>query len=90
QRTEMVNALRAVLYEYGHIVPRGMVQLSRMQEIAEAPNSDLPKLVREECLDLVEQIADLTRAMPGRRRQRNLRPKPTWRAVSRQCPALVR
>lgn len=66
QRTEMVNALRAVLYEYGHIVPRGMIQLTRMQEIAEAPNSDLPKLVREECLDLVEQIADLTRKIDAR------------------------
>lgn len=66
QRTEMVNALRAVLYEYGHIVPRGMVQLARMQEIAEAPNSDLPKLVREECLDMIEQISDLTRKIDFR------------------------
>lgn len=66
QRTEMVNALRAVLYEYGHIVPRGMVQVTRMREIAEAPNSDLPRLVQEECLDLVEQIAELTRRIDTR------------------------
>lgn len=43
-----------------------MVQLTRMREIVEAPNSDLPRLVREECLDLVEQIAELTRRIDTR------------------------
>jgi hypothetical protein len=30
QPTELVNALRACLYEYGHVVPHGMRQIGRM------------------------------------------------------------
>ena len=57
QRTELVNALRASLYEYGHVVPQGIRQIKRIAEILEAPNNDLPDLMREECRDMVEQIA---------------------------------
>ena len=60
QRTELVNALRAGLYEYGHIVPQGIHQIKRIDEILCAPNSDLPDLMREECRELLEQIADKT------------------------------
>ena len=60
QRTELVNALRAVLYEYGHIVPQGLVQLKRIEAILAERDSDLPMLVREECRDLLEQIAEKT------------------------------
>ena len=60
QRTELVNALRACLYEYGHIVPQGIHQIKRIDEILCAPNSDLPDLMREECRELLEQIADKT------------------------------
>lgn len=60
QRTELVNALRASLYEYGHIVPQGIGQLGRIKEIIDATNSDLPELMREECGDLLEQIAEQT------------------------------
>ena len=60
QRTELVNALRSVLYEYGHVVPKGMAHLKRIEAILEEPNSDLPALVREECQDLIEQIAEKT------------------------------
>jgi len=60
QRTEMVNALRACLYEYGHAVPQGIHQIKRIAEILDAPNSDLPDLMREECRDLLEQIAEKT------------------------------
>jgi transposase len=59
-RTELVNALRACLYEYGHVVPRGIHQIKRIAEILDAPNSDLPDLMREECRDLLEQIAEKT------------------------------
>ena len=57
QRTELVNALRASLYEYGPVVPQGIRQIKRIAEILEAPNNDLPDLMREECRDMVEQIA---------------------------------
>lgn len=60
QRTELVNALRASLYEYDHVVPQGIQQIKRISEILEVPNSDLPVLMREECRDLVEQIAEQT------------------------------
>lgn len=60
QRTELVNALRACLYEYGHVVPQGIRQIKRIEEILEASNSDLPDLLREECRDLLEQIAEKT------------------------------
>ncbi|NKJ40189.1 IS110 family transposase [Rhizobium sp. SG570] len=60
QRTELINALRAYLYEYGHVVPQGTRQLGRIEDILNAPNCDLPDLVREECRTLLEQIAEKT------------------------------
>lgn len=60
QRTELVNALRACLYDYGHVVPQGIYQIGRIAEILDAPNSDLPDLMREECRDLLQQIAEKT------------------------------
>ncbi|MEW9855257.1 IS110 family transposase [Novosphingobium sp. M1R2S20] len=60
QRTELVNALRACLYEFGHVVPLGIHQLGRIKGILDEPNSDLPELMREECGDLIKQIAEKT------------------------------
>jgi transposase len=60
QRTELVNALRACLYEYGHAVPQGVHHIKRIAEILDAPDSDLPDLMREECAELLEQIAEQT------------------------------
>ncbi|MER9585759.1 hypothetical protein [Mesorhizobium sp. M0276] len=39
QRTELVNALRSVLYEYGHVVPKGIAHVKRIESILEEPNS---------------------------------------------------
>jgi len=60
QRTELVNALRSVLYEYGHVIPKGIAHIKRIEDILADPNSDLPALVREECFDLIEQISEKT------------------------------
>ncbi|AWI62525.1 IS110 family transposase [Sinorhizobium fredii] len=60
QRTELVNALRAVLYEYGHTIPQGIVHLKRIEALLDESNSDLPGLVREECRDLLAQICEKT------------------------------
>tara|TARA_R110000765_G_scaffold135969_3_gene235086 strand:+ start:880 stop:1224 length:345 start_codon:yes stop_codon:yes gene_type:complete len=60
QRTELVNALRASLYEYGHVVPQRIRQIKWIAKILEAPNSDLPNLMLEECRDMVQQIAEQT------------------------------
>ncbi|WFU07429.1 IS110 family transposase (plasmid) [Rhizobium sp. CB3171] len=60
QRTELANALRGCLYEYGYVIAQGMHQLKRVDEILNDPNSDLPNLMREECRDLMDQIAEKT------------------------------
>ena len=66
QRTELVNAVRAVLYEYGHVFPKGIAHLTRIEEIVGAANSELPDVAREECLDLIEQIADKTQRIEAK------------------------
>ena len=60
QRTELVNALRAVLYEYGHVFPIGLAHLKRMVAVVEDFGCDLPELVIAECRDLLAQIAEKT------------------------------
>jgi len=58
QRTELVNALRALLYEFGHVLPAGIRQLSRIDALLDTEDGALPLLVRDECRDLLEQIAE--------------------------------
>lgn len=60
QRTELVNALRVVLYEYGHVFPLGLTQLKRIEAVVEVPDCDLPELIIAECRDLLAQIAEKT------------------------------
>jgi transposase len=60
QRTELVNALRSTLYEFGHVVPQGIVQLKRIEAILNADGNGLPAIVCDECHDLLAQIADKT------------------------------
>lgn len=66
QRTEIVNALRACLYEYGHIVPLGIQNIGRIREILEEKSSDLPLSMREECLEMLDQIAEQTTRIAAR------------------------
>jgi transposase len=42
QRTELVNALRAALYEYGHAVPQGIGQLKRAPNQTRRPQPANP------------------------------------------------
>lgn len=60
QRTELVNALRATLYECGHVFPTGIGHLKRMDELVNGSNCDLPVLIISECQDLVLQIVEKT------------------------------
>ena len=69
QRTELVNALRAVLYEHGHTIPQGIGHIKRIEAILDDPNSDLPPLVREECVDLIQQIGEQSVRIEGRTRR---------------------
>lgn len=58
QRTADVNALRALLYEHGYVFPVGIRYLDRMTALVEDEASELPALIREECQDLLAQIAE--------------------------------
>jgi len=58
QRTELVNAVRSVLYEYGFVITQGIANVRRVEEILDARNHELPDLVREECRDMLLQIAE--------------------------------
>lgn len=60
QRTADVNALRALLYEHGYVFPVGMSHLNRMTALVQDETVDLHTLIREECLDLLAQIAEKT------------------------------
>lgn len=56
QRTELVNALRAHLYEFGYVAPQGIGHLRRLAEIVEDESADLPDLVRDICSALLDEI----------------------------------
>lgn len=60
QRTELINMLRAFLYELGHVVPQGIHHLPRIANIVGDRDNDLPEIARMECHDLLEQIAAMT------------------------------
>ncbi|RWK58167.1 MAG: transposase [Mesorhizobium sp.] len=60
QRTELVNALRAHLYEFGYVAPQGIGHLPRLAEIVEDESADLPDLVRDVCSALLDQIEQLS------------------------------
>ena len=60
QRTELVNALRSTLYEYGQVVPLGISRIKQIEAIIESEEVDFPELVREECRDLLAQIGEKT------------------------------
>lgn len=69
QRTELVNALRSHLYEFGHTTPPGIGNMKRVEAIVEGENCDLPELVREECRDLLLQIAEKTQRIQAKTKQ---------------------
>jgi transposase len=69
QRTELVNALRAALYEYGHVFPVGLIQLKRIEAMIKDPDGDLPALIIEECQDLLSQIFEKTERIDAKTRK---------------------
>jgi len=66
QRAEDVNALRSLLYEHGHVFPIGLGALGRMQALVADERGDLPGLLREECQDLLTQIAEKSARIAAR------------------------
>ncbi len=65
QRTELVNALRAHLYEFGYVAPQGIGHLWRLAEIVEDESTELPVLVRDICRDIPDQIDQFEHSARG-------------------------
>lgn len=66
QRTDLVNALRSVLYEYGHVFLVGFVQLQQIATLLVDSGAGLPTRVVSECEDLLKQIAEKTERITER------------------------
>lgn len=60
QRTEAINALRAYLYEFGHVAPEGIGFVPRLAQVVADPGSALPDLARDICRMVLEQVDLLT------------------------------
>lgn len=60
QRSQLINALRSHLAEYGRVVPRGKEYIRRLAEDIERPETELPDIVRTMSRMLLDQIAVLT------------------------------
>lgn len=84
QRTELVNALRAVLYEYGYAFPNGLRHLERIEAAVKDPSCDLPGVVIAECQDLLAQIAEKTERVKSR--TETLKAEATQHNAFRRCP----
>ncbi len=68
QRTELINALRGVLYEHGHAFPAGARNLGRIQTLLCDPDNGLHPLVLADCHDLLEQISEKSERIDARTR----------------------
>lgn len=69
QRTELANALRSYLYEFGYSFPQGIGRLKRVEALLDDPNSGLPDLVCDECRDLLDQISEMTARIDAKTRR---------------------
>lgn len=57
QRTQLINALRGHLAEYGSVAPKKTVNVIRLAQVLEDPRNGLPPLVTEIGQIYIEQIA---------------------------------
>lgn len=60
QRTELMNALRANFYEYGVVFPIGMSQTEKMASWLSEHGDTLPKILVNECSDILALIGELS------------------------------
>jgi transposase len=60
QRTQLVNALRGHLGEYGVVAARNACNVRALQRALDDPETVLPDVVRMLCHDYIEQIAHLS------------------------------
>jgi transposase len=57
QRTQLINALRGHLAEFGVVVAQGIVHVNRLQDAINAPGADLPSMVCDIGRVYLDQIA---------------------------------
>ena len=76
QRTQIFNAIRGHLAEYGHVAPKGVCYVERLIAEIESPESELPAAARASLQALVdllprleEQIAGLDREIARRAKE---------------------
>jgi len=76
QRTQILNAIRGHLAEYGRVAPKGVCYVERLIAEIESPKSDLPETARASLQALVdvlpkleEQIAGLDREIARRAKE---------------------
>jgi transposase len=58
QRTQLINALRGHLAEYGIVTAQGIVHAKRLQVAIEDPETGLPPIVRDIGRTYLDQVAD--------------------------------
>lgn len=75
QRTQMINALRGHLAEYGVIAPQGAVQVHRLAQAVDDPGSELPGTVRDLGRMYLGQIADYNEKIEALERDIRVRAK---------------
>jgi transposase len=56
QRTELINAVRAFLCEFGHVIPKGPRHLRRAAEIVADDATAVPEGVRHVCREMLDEI----------------------------------
>jgi transposase len=65
QRTQVINAIRGHMAEYGWVAPKGVCHVERLIERLRDPEADLPEAARAGLEVLVEVLADLDRRIGG-------------------------
>ena len=65
QRTQLINALRGHLAEYGIVAPRSKANIGRLEQALSEPDSALPAMVIETGQTCLAQIAGLTEQIAG-------------------------
>jgi transposase len=65
QRTQIINALRGHLAEYGHVAPKGVMYVGRLIAVVEDPASDLPEAAKTSLKAMVRMLASLSAEIAG-------------------------
>jgi transposase len=86
QRTELVNALRGILYEFGHVVPQGIGQLKRIEAILEPSIATCPCSSAKSAGTCWRRSAEKTARIEARTKaRRSWQRRPTRRVGCRRC-----